>query len=188
MIEPYKIERVDQLTFKYIRDDGIEYEVIFEESSPEFTDACINCHRMWQINWFGQNDGACLDVRSGRTLVEILKLFLNEDYNDAVIYKLYNDDRILKRDILFDRLIKQYGDEELEKVCNENFVKNIEDRLCIIIEKKNVNYNEIVNDLTERCLKCEELQAEYERQESMKDETNTCNPDESECDIDGNPC
>lgn len=163
MIEPYIIKKIDQLNFKYKRDDGLEYEVIFEESTPDFIDACKNCHRMWKINWFGQDDCASLDIKSGRTLVEIIKLFLKEDFNDAVIYKLHDDDKIHKRDILFDRLIRNYGSVELEKICNENFVIELKDRMCIIIEKENPNYAEIINDLTQRCQKCEELLSECDR-------------------------
>jgi len=74
-IQPYEIKVVDRLNYKYTRDDGIEYQVIFEPSNPNFNDACKYCHKMWTINWFGDDDKACRDIKSGRTLVEIIKVF-----------------------------------------------------------------------------------------------------------------
>ena len=144
----------------------MKYQIACEESDKLFTDACVNCHRIYEIVWRCEKLDACRDLKSGKTLVQIVKNFLTQDFNDAVLYRVYNEEepqadgspkkRGHLRELLFKKLISQYIDSDFRKLCNDPFVENTDDKLCLIVDINSPNYNISVEDLNKHCIPCQD--------------------------------
>ncbi len=107
---------------------------------------------------------ACKDSKSGQTLVAIVKKFLNLDFNDAVLYRVYNEEGIRAdgtvkrrghlRELLFNKLIANYLDSDFRKLCNDPFISDPDEKLCIIVDINSPNYDISVNDINRHCKPC----------------------------------
>lgn len=166
MEDTYEITEVNKTTFEYTTLENVKYQITFEPSEKLFTDACVNCHRIYEIVWRCERLDACRDSKSGKTLVEIVKGFLANDFNDAVLYRVYNEeepqsDGTIKkrghlRDLLFNKLISNYIDSDFKKLCNDPFIANPEEKLCLIVDINSPNYSISVDDINKHCIPCQE--------------------------------
>lgn len=155
-LEPYPFEKINSLSFRYTRGDGVVYFVDFEESHSKFKEACTTCSQMWEVNWFDLKGGKpCLDARSARTLISILQHFLNEDLERAILYQAFQDGREEVRLRRFERIFQSANDPSLEKICNEEFVNDSRIQLCLIVKRESPMYGRNIRDLNYYCKACE---------------------------------
>lgn len=160
MIEKQKVypfNKIDDVTFEYERKDGVKYQVIFEETvNRHFLDTCNVCSRLWEVSCLTM-DGSnpCKDYCSNRTLVEIVKEFLKNEYFEGVLFRFYDGDGDShRREMVFNRIITNNISDEFDKICNETNILHERFKFCVIIRKNSEKYEEIVENTFENCIHC----------------------------------
>jgi Family of unknown function (DUF6169) len=152
-LRPYKIAIVKHNYFDFTTTAGIKYACYFISYAAYFKNYKEVAGNIYSVNVevIGSNrKAATLDERTGLTIVEIVKQFL-EGLENAVVYVCDNSDgRELFRKKKFDLWFRKYDDGTIIKVDGHIAVPNFNIYNAILIHKDNPKKNrfiEVFNEL-----------------------------------------
>jgi Family of unknown function (DUF6169) len=152
-LQPYKFSIVKHNYFEFATTTGTKYACFFLSYADYFKahKKIAQCIYSINIEVLERKSGSLvLDERTGLTIVEILKKFL-EKSEDAVVYVCDNSDgRELLRKRKFDIWFRKYDDGTIIKVDGHIYVPNFDIYNAILIHKDNPKKNlfiEVFNEL-----------------------------------------
>lgn len=143
-MQPYKITVVKNNYYKFTTTAGITYACYFVSSSEYFKDYKDIADSIFNFNLELLDKKlriASVDERISRTVIEIIKNFL-EGAEDAVIYVCDSSDgKELLRKRKFDQWFKKYDDGSVIKIAGHVSLPDIDIYNALLIHKDNPRKN-----------------------------------------------
>lgn len=147
MSKPYPLKELDDYTFGFTTDQGINYFIYFLDYSAMFLEypEIANSIYMFNIDVVeGDPELATTDERIGITILEVFNLFFMNRQNVAVYVCDSLDDRQLARKRKFDMWFWKYNDGSLLKEDDIAVVEGVEIYNSMILHKQNKLLTEII--------------------------------------------
>jgi hypothetical protein len=144
---PYLLQKIDELSYEFLTDQGIHYTVYFLDYSALFANYPLITSPIYTFNIDvinGNPDNGISDERIGLTILHVFSDFFEKLQNVAVYVCDTIDNRQLARKRKFDRWFWKYNDGTLIKEDDIAVIDGAEIYNSMILHKQNENLKEII--------------------------------------------
>ncbi len=115
-LNPYDYKQINNKDYRFLNDDGIEYQVYFSDGSGYFEEHLFANY----VEIFGfrplSDTYTFYDKRVAETVIYILSTYFNKNNSIIIFVCDEKDKRQANRSRLFTFWFKKYNDDSLEKI------------------------------------------------------------------------